>query len=197
MSTLMDTGIPGVGSGIAQPKLKHKWRVTFANIGGGGVKSQPLSYQAITVSRPVLSYDEVELHRYNSKAWVAGKHTWDACNLVIEDDVTSSATTIIQEQQQKQQWLIGAEGQWLASAGEGSLYKFVTYIDLLDGNEQVIEKWTLEGCWIQNCDWGELDYATSEAVQITMTVRFDHARQDVTGYKYTQGQGMATGGKHI
>ena len=38
----------------------------------------------------------------------------------------------------------------------------------------------------------DLDYAASEAVQITMTLRYDHARQDVGGYD--QGQGVATGG---
>lgn len=191
MATINDIGIPGVGSGILQPKLKNRWRVTFANL-GGGVDSQPLSHQAITVTRPVLSFEEVQLDRYNSRAWVAGKHTFEPMTVTIEDDVTGSATQVIQEQLQNQQQLIGAGGQFLQPAGEGSLYKFVTYLDLLDGNEQVIEKWTVEGCWFQNVDYMDLDYAASEAVQITMTIRYDHARQDVGGYD--QGQGVATGG---
>lgn len=191
MATINDIGIPGVGSGILQPKLKNRWRVTFANL-GGGVDSQPLSHQAITVTRPVLSFEEIQLDRYNSRAWVAGKHTFEPMTVTIEDDVTGGATQVIQEQLQNQQQLIGAGGQFLAPAGEGSLYKFVTYLDLLDGNEQVIEKWTVEGCWFQNVDYMDLDYAASEAVQITMTIRYDHARQDVGGYD--QGQGVATGG---
>ena len=191
MATINDIGIPGVGSGILQPKLKNRWRVTFANL-GGGVDSQPLSHQAITVTRPVLSFEEVQLDRYNSRAWVAGKHTFEPMTITLEDDVTGGATQVIQEQLQNQQQLIGAGGQFLQPAGEGSLYKFVTYLDLLDGNEQVIEKWTVEGCWFQNVDYMDLDYAASEAVQITMTIRYDHARQDVGGYD--QGQGVATGG---
>ena len=191
MATINDLGIPGIGTGILQPKLKNRWRITFANL-GGGVDSQPLSMQAITVTRPVLTMEEVQLDRYNSRAWVAGKHMFEPMTLTFEDDVTGSATRVIQEQLQKQQWLIGAEGPWLATAGEGSLYKFVTYLDLMDGNEQVIEKWTIEGCWFQNVDWTDLDYAASEAVQITTTIRYDHARQDVGGYN--QGEGVATGG---
>jgi len=191
MSTINDIGIPGVGTGILQPKLKNRWRVTFANL-GGGTDSQPLSMQAITVTRPVLNFEEVQLDRYNSRAWVAGKHNFEPMTITFEDDVTGTATRVIQEQLQKQQWLIGAQGQWLAAAGEGSLYKFVTYLDLLDGNEQVIEKWTVEGCWFQNVDYTDLDYSASEAVQITSTIRYDHARQDVGGYN--QGQGVATGG---
>lgn len=191
MATINDIGIPGVGTGILQPKLKNRWRVTFANM-GGGIDSQPLSLQAVTVTRPVLSFEEVQLDRYNSRAWVAGKHMFEPMTVTIEDDVTGQASQVIQDQMQQQQFLIGAEGPFLAASGEGSNYKFVTYLDQLDGNEQVIEKWTVEGCFIQNLDYMDLDYAASEAVQITMTLRYDHARQDLGGYD--QGQGVATGG---
>ena len=191
MATINDIGIPGVSSGILQPKLKNKWRVTFANL-GGGADSQPVSAQAVTVTRPVLSFEEVQLDRYNSRAWVAGKHMFEPMTLTFEDDITSQVGVVLQDQLQNQQFLTGAEGQFLATAGEGSQYKFVTYLDLLDGNDQVVEKWTVEGCFIQNIDYMDLDYAASEAVQITTTIRYDHARQDNGGYD--QGQGVATGG---
>lgn len=191
MSTINDIGIPGVGTGILQPRLKNKWRVTFANM-GGGTDSQPVSMQAIQVGRPKLTFEKVTLHRYNSVAFIAGKHTWDPTTLVMQDDVTGSASQVIQAQLQKQQWLIGAEGQWLAAAGEASLYKFVTYLDMLDGNDQVTEKWTLEGCWFETVDYSELDYSSSDPVVITASVSFDHARQNIGGY--TQGRGIATGG---
>jgi hypothetical protein len=191
MATINDIGIPGVGTSILQPKLKNKWRLTFANL-GGGASSQPLSMQAINVTRPVLNFEEVQLDRYNSRAWVAGKHNFEPMTATFEDDVTGSASQVLQEQLQQQQWLIGSEGPWLATAGEGSLYKFVTYLAMLDGNEQPIEQWTIEGCWLQNVDYTDLDYAASEAVQITTTIRYDHARQDIGGY--AQGEGIATGG---
>lgn len=191
MATINDIGIPGVGTGILQPKLKNRWRLTFANI-GGGTPSTPLSLQVVTTNRPMLTFDEVPLHRYNSVAYVAGKHSWNDLSVTVQDDVTGSASKVVQNQLQKQQWLIGAEGQWLAANPEGSGYKFVTILDMLDGNEQVIEKWTVEGCWIKEANYGELDYGTSEAVIITLAIRYDHARQDIGGYNY--GQGVGTGG---
>jgi hypothetical protein len=148
--------------------------------------------QAVKVNRPTLNFEEVPLHRYNSVAYVAAKHSWEELKLTIEDDVTSSASAVLQAQLQKQQWLIGAEGQWLAAAGEGSIYKFVTYLDQMDGNDQVIEKWTIEGCWIKSSNYGELDYSDGKAVTIDMSIRFDHARRTLGGYN--QGQGIATGG---
>jgi hypothetical protein len=191
MATINDIGIPGVGTGILHPKLQHKWRVTFANIGGGS-DSQPLSMQAINVTRPTLTFEEVQLDRYNSRAFVAGKHTFEPMTIVFEDDITGTASQVIQDQIQTQQWLTGPDGPWLTSAGEGSLYKFVTYLDALDGGEGVVEKWTCEGCWINSAEYGNHDYAASEAVQITLQIRYDHARQEIGGYG--KGPGVATGG---
>lgn len=191
MSTINDFGIPGVGSGILQPKRKNLWRVTFANM-GGGADSQPVSMQATQVTLPKLTWEKVALHRYNSVSMIATKHSWDPMTLTLQNDITGTAAIVVQQQMQKQQWLTGAEGQWLATAGEGSLYKYVTYLDLMDGNDQVVEKWTVEGCFIESVDYGELNYETGEPVTIALTVSYDHARQNIGGY--TQGQGVATGG---
>jgi hypothetical protein len=191
MATINDIGIPGVGSGILHPKQKNKWRITFANL-AGGADSQPLSLQATTVTRPIVNFDEVQLDRYTARAWVAGKYTYEPMTISFEDDVTGLASQVLQDQLQTQQFLIGAEGAFLATAGEGSLYKFVTYLDMLDGNDQQIERWTVEGCWLQNVDYTDLDYAASDQVMITCTIRYDHARQTLGGYD--QGQGVALGG---
>lgn len=193
MATVNQMGIPGVGTGILQPKLKNRWRVTFSGMGGEGASSQPLSMQVVTVERPKLSFQEVELHRYNSRAYVASKHEWQPINMSLEDDVTGSASAVIQAQQQKQQFLIGAEGPFLAAAPEGALYKFGTKIEMLDGQEQVIERWVLQGCFLQNGDYTDLDYSNGEAVLINLIIRFDHAYQEIGGYN--AGEGVALGGQ--
>lgn len=194
MATINDIGIPEVGYGILQPKQKNKWRVTFQNM-AGLPSSQPISIQATKAARPTVTFKDVELHRYNSVSYIAGKHEWAPIDIVLEDDVTGSATSIIQAQLESQQLLIGAAGQWLAAAGEGSVYKFATVIDMLDGNAQATETWILEGCWLKEVKYDELDYASSDAVQITMSIRFDHARQIVGGY--ARGPGIATGGAGV
>lgn len=191
MATLSQVGIPGVGNGILMPKLKNRWRVTFQNIGAGqNGNSSDLSMQAITVTRPNLSFEEVKLDRYNSSAYVAGKHTWEAMSLTVQDDVNGKASHIIQNQLEAQQKLIGADGPWLNAASSASAYKFGVKLDLLDGNEQVTERWLVEGCYIASADYGDLDYAASEAVAITLSIRFDHARQELEQL----GLGTAIGG---
>jgi len=195
MSTIADFGIPeNLTGGILQPMLKDRWRVTFQGL-GGGVESKPVTVQAVSMTRPNISFEEIELHRYNSRSWIAGKHNYEPITLTIEYDVKGEAGIVLQEQIQKQKWLTGAEGPFLGAAPEGSLYKFVTVLDMLDGREQVIEKWTLEGCWFQVVDYGDLDYAASEAVQTILTIRYDHPRQDIGGYN--AGQGIGTGGPGV
>jgi hypothetical protein len=190
MATLSQVGIAGVGYGILMPKLKNRWRVTFLGI-GGGADPWGVSMQAVTVTRPSLSFEEVQIDRYNSRAYVAGKHTWDMMNLSVEDDITNSCTTVIQAQLEKQQRLIGASGPWLNTEGAASNYKFGTKLTMLDGNELVTEEWLIEGCHLNQVNWNELDYAASEAVRIDLQIRFDHARQVISG---TSGLGTAIGG---
>lgn len=192
MATLSQVGIPGVGNGMLMPKLKNKWRVTFQNIGAGGSSNAAdLSMQAVNVTRPNLTFEEVPIHRYNSTAYVAGKHTWEPSTLTVEDDITGTASQVIQDQLELQQRLIGAQdGAWLASASTASGYKFGTKLEMLDGKDRVVEAWILEGCFIMTSDWGEVDYSASEAATITLTLRFDHARQELKKL----GLGTAIGG---
>lgn len=193
MSTISDFGIPDVAiGGLLHPKHQDRWRVLFSQIGIDGTVSRDLSFQAVKLNRPELSFEELEVHRYNSRAWIAGKHNWNECTMTIEDDLTGQASKVIQSQLQKQKWLIGSEGPYLAVAPEGSKYKFAMQLDMLDGNQYKLESWYLEGCWIKSANYGDLDYEANGKVTITLTVRYDHARQEL--FNYGDGQGIATGG---
>lgn len=179
MATFSQVGIAGVGNGILMPKLKNRWNIIFAGIGGSAIGND-LSLQVVTMTRPNLTFEEVQLDRYNSRAYVAGKHTWDPCSITVEDDITNKASAVIQAQLEAQQRLIGASGPWLNSEATASGYKFGTTMNMLDGNEGVVESWKLEGCYISAADYGDQDYATSDKTMITISIRYDHARQELT-----------------
>ncbi len=66
-----------------------------------------------------------------------------------------------------------------ASPKSGGSYKFQCNIETLDGGNTtatILDKWELYGCYIQNVAYGESNYATSEAQQITVTLRYDNAQ---------------------
>lgn len=194
MATLSNFGIPGVGQGILHPRLKNKFRITFLNMGQAvaGTQSKDLSWQVTTITLPNLSFEEVTLHRYNSVAYVAGKHTWEPISVTVEDDITGLAATVIKAQLETQQRLIGVDldGRWLNTAPTGADYKFGAKIEQLDGDEGVVQTWILEGCMLTSADFGDRDYSASEAATITFNMRYDHARHIESGLSY----GTALGG---
>src|SRR6059058_4553631 len=100
MATLSQMGIPGGGFGVLHPKLKHKWQVTFVGMARlvPGVSSRDITRQATTIQLPNLSFTEVPIHRYNSVAYVAGKHEWQPISLTVEDDITGLAAAAVNGQ---------------------------------------------------------------------------------------------------
>lgn len=188
MATLSQVGIPGAGFGILHPKQKYRWQVTFSGLARlvAGASSREITRQATNVTRPTLTFEEVPIHRYNTVAYMAGKHSWSEVSLTLEDDITGLASYAVQGQLETQKRLIGADlpGQYLNSAATASDYKFGLLLEQLDGNEGVVESWKMEGCFILSADYGDLDYSSSDAATITLSIRYDHARQDLTGQGY-------------
>lgn len=188
MALITDLGVDG--NGILQPLLKNRWRINFLGIAGD---PDPLRVQAITADRPKIEFAEVELDRYNSKAYVAGKHSFQPINIVFESDVGGAVAKSVQDQLNLQQSIIGNfPAPRLPAAIGGAIYKFAIRQEMLDGNNTVLEAWIIEGCWFQSVEWDNLDYAANESVKITTTVRFDQARQVITGIKVN-----ATGGAGV
>lgn len=177
MSTLSQVGgLPDVGTGFLQPKQQNKWKVTFLNF-GELQNTTPLSMQAKKLTRPNLEFQTHEMHRYNSVAKVLGKHKIGDLNITFDDDIGSSVGKIVQAQLQRQQYVVGADGPFLAASQEGSMYKFATVLDLLNGNDLILETWTYEGCMIKDYKGSELDYGNSETMTIDLVISVDHMFQ--------------------
>lgn len=181
MATLSDMGVRGNGDEILQPMLKNRFRVEFVGIGGD---AEYLTLQVISCDRPKLEFEEVVLDRYNSRAYIPAKHTFQTINMVFEADIGGGVLRAIQEQLEYQQRLIGmAPRALMPTSRSGGRFKFETRLIQLDGDNTVFETWYLSGCYIASVDYGDVDYAASESIKVNLTLRFDHAQQDITGIK--------------
>jgi len=183
ISSLLNYSVPLSGGGqsstsqgLLMPKLKYRFRVSFI---GFGVDNQTfeLTKQVITAGRPSVSFENVELNVYNSKINYAGKYTWAELQIVLRDDVSSAVTKLVGQQIQKQFDFFEQ-----SSAASGSDYKFQCNIDILDGGmganaPTVLETYELYGCYIQKADYQQGDYKSSDAMDITLTLKFDNALQ--------------------
>lgn len=166
-------GVPvnGARFGILQPKLKYRFRVEFTNFGPIGAQVIELTRNVMSVTRPKVSHEEVPIHSYNSVAYIQGKHTWEAIQLTLRDDISNQVSGLVGQQVQKQMNHFEQ-----TSSNTGSNYKFNTTIDILNGDDDSqIETWSLEGCFLQNVDYSDADYSTSEPVQVLLTIKYDNA----------------------
>lgn len=174
--------------GLLMPKLKYRFRVTFENLGVSTPRTE-LTKQVIDFARPSVSFEDITIDIYNSKIKLAGKSSWEDVTVNLRDDAGGNVSRLIGEQLQQQ--MDFAEQ---ASASSGIDYKFVTKCEILDGGNgvfapTVLETWELYGCYIQSANYNDLNYANSEAVTISLTLRFDNAVQSPAG----QGVGTNVG----
>jgi hypothetical protein len=166
-------GTDTANQGLLMPKLKYRFRVIL--LGFGVEASTELTRQVVDVTRPKVSFDEMELPVYNSKIYLAGKYTWETITLNLRDDASGNVTKLVGQQIQKQ-----FDFMEQASARSGIDYKFTSKIEVLDGgngaqNPNVLETFELYGCFVQNADYGDLNYGTNEAATVALTIRFDNA----------------------
>jgi hypothetical protein len=166
--------------GLLMPKLKYRFRVIFEGLGISTPRTE-LTKQVISFARPEVTFEEISVPIYNSTLKLAGKHSWGDISVEMRDDAGGNVQKRVGEQLQKQ-----LDFMEQASAAAGIDYKFTTRCEVLDGGNGnstpvVLETWELYGCYLKGVNYNDLNYGTSEAVTITMTMSFDNALQTPIG----------------
>ena len=166
--------------GLLMPKLQYRFRAILENFGVSTPRSE-LTKQVMDITRPNLTFDKVTLDVYNSRVYVAGKHTWEPITITLRDDVNNTVSKLVGEQIQKQFDFFEQ-----ASAASGIDYKFVARIEMLDGGNgssapNVLETFELYGAYVENVNYNTLAYNTSDPSTITLSVRYDNCIQTPQG----------------
>jgi len=183
ITTLQNISVPteagGSNSSLLMPKMQYRFRVLFDSFGttGGPDGVREVSRQVIDVTRPNVSFEQITVDAYNSRTYLAGKHTWEPITLNLREDANNNIQRVVGQQLQKQFDFFEQ-----SSAVAGSTYKFQTKIEILDGGNgaggpNVIDRFHLVGCYIESANYNTLAYATSDAVTVALTIRYDNAIQ--------------------
>ena len=183
ITTLQNISVPTEGAGsnssLLMPKLQYRFRVLLDNFGttGGPDGTREISRQVVDVTRPNISFEKMTIEAYNSKTYLAGKHTWEPITLTLREDANNNVQKVVGQQLQKQFDFFEQ-----SSAVSSGTYKFQTSIEVLDGGNgangaAVIDRFRLVGCYIESANYNTLAYATNEAVTTSLTIRYDNAIQ--------------------
>ena len=143
-----------------EPKLKNRYVMSIDGIP---------AYLIKTASRPSISFEEVELNHMNVKRYVKGKATWEAVEFTMYDPVVPSAAQAVME------WVRLHHESVTGRDGYSDFYKKNITFNLLDPVGAVVEEWELKGAYIQSANFGDMDFASSDPVEISLTLRYDYA----------------------
>ena len=143
-----------------EPKLKNRF---IMNVDGVP------AYLIKTANRPQITFEEVTLEHMNVKRWVKGKGAWQTLNVTLYDPVVPSAAQAVME------WVRLSHESVTGRDGYSDFYKKDVNFQVLGPVGDVVEEWTLKGTWILDAQFGDMDFATSDPVEITLTLRYDYA----------------------
>lgn len=141
-----------------EPKRKFRWLLAIDGID---------AFVCKTTARPQMTFEETVIDYINTKRYVAGKMAYSPMNLTLHDPVAPSAALKVME------WIRLAYEVQTGRMGYASFYKKDITLKVLDPQGAVVEHWDLRGAWVQDSNFGDLDYASSDNIELAVVLRFD------------------------
>jgi hypothetical protein len=145
---------------LYEPKRKNRWIIAINGID---------AFTAKLASRPQLTFDETVIDYINQKRYLSGKGTWSSFNLTLNDPIVPSAAQKVME------WVRLDWENVTGRMGYANFYKKTINLKMLDPAGAVVEDWELQGAWIQEVNFNDLDYSSSDPADISLVIRFDQA----------------------
>ena len=143
-----------------EPKLKNRFIMDIDGIPAYTIK---------TAQRPQITFEEVTLEHMNITRYVKGKGRWQQLQITLYDPIVPSAASAVIE------WIRLHHESATGRDGYQDFYKKNINFQVLGPVGDIIEKWTLNGTFIVDASFGDLDFSSSDPVEITLTLRYDYA----------------------
>ena len=143
-----------------EPKTQNRFIMFIEGIPAFTIKA---------MARPQIQFDEVVLEHINVKRYVHGKATWEPIEVTLYDPVVPSAAQGVME------WIRLHHESVTGRDGYSDFYKKDITFNVLGPVGDIVEEWLLKGAFIQAANFNDLDYASSDPVDISLTLRYDYA----------------------
>jgi hypothetical protein len=120
-----------------------------------------------SASRPHITINSTEIQFLNTSTYVAGRFTWGQINVTFRDPIGPSASQALME------WVRLCAESVTGRMGYAAGYKKNVDLEMLDPTGVVVEKWILEGTWLQDVNFNNLSYSQDQLATITAALRMD------------------------
>jgi hypothetical protein len=120
-----------------------------------------------STKRPSIKIASTEIQFLNTSTYVAGRFNWDEMTVKFRDPIGPSASQALME------WFRLHAESVTGRMGYAAGYKKDIDLEMLDPTGVVVEKWLLEGCFLTDLNFGELDYSRDDLANIACSLRMD------------------------
>ena len=127
------------------------------------------SYFVKTANRPNITFEEIELNHINVKRYLKGKGTWETLEITLYDPIVPSGAQAVME------WVRLSHESVTGRDGYSDFYKKDVTFNMLGPVGDKVEEWTLKGAYIQQANFGTIDWSVNEPADITLTLQYDYA----------------------
>ena len=143
-----------------EPKMKARYIMYIE-----GIPSMLLKKAA----RPKITFEDVTLDHINVKRKLKGKGDWGDISVELYDPIVPSGAQAVME------WVRLSHESVTGRNGYADFYKKDVKINMLGPVGDIVEEWTLKGCYIKEADFGEVDWTNNDVAGITLSLRYDYA----------------------
>ena len=143
-----------------EPKVKNRFIMYIEGIPAYLIKA---------ANRPTITFEEIELNHINVKRYVKGKGAWETLDITLYDPIVPSGAQAVME------WVRLHKESVTGRDGYSDFYKKDVTFNVLGPVGDKVEEWTLKGTYIETANFGDLDYASSDPAEITLTLKYDYA----------------------
>lgn len=121
-----------------------------------------------TISTPGFSDEEIILHHINTYRKIRGKRTWNDITMTLYDPISPSASQAVMD------WARLSYESVTGRAGYSDMYKKELKLHLLGPVGDVVGEWIMVGAFIKEATFGDYDWSSSEAAEISLTLGVDY-----------------------
>jgi hypothetical protein len=158
--------------GARDPKRAYKFYLQFTGI-------EDSIWYCKKVTKPSFTVSETPHKFLNHTFYYPGKVEWNTVSITlvdpVEPDVATSFANVIKTSgynipsgAKVDQYTTISKGASVAALGD-------VVITQIDSQANALETWTLQGCWIKDLKFGDLDYDSEDFTLIEMEIRYDWA----------------------
>ena len=143
-----------------EPKMKNRYVMEIDTIP---------SYLVKAANRPTIQFETVTLDHINVKRKLKGKGEWQDITMTLFDPIVPSGAQAVME------WVRLSHESLTGRAGYADMYKKDIQCYMLGPVGDKIEQWTLKGAFINQANFGDLDWSSNDAAEIQLTLSYDYA----------------------